>query len=148
MATEIGALASQTFQTVDDINAIVGEANDAVQNMTECLQVIMGFLEETVVQDYDAFKNVGEQYERDAENFAGSMEQISTEISDLNHKLTHIATTIETVNATINESAEGVSFIAEKSESAVSKTMEGYDHLKDSTDNIKRFKELIEEFEV
>ncbi len=148
VATEIGALASQTFQTVDDINAIVGEANDAVQNMTECLQVIMGFLEETVVQDYDAFKNVGEQYERDAENFAGSMEQISTEISDLNHKLTHIATTIETVNATINESAEGVSFIAEKSESAVSKTMEGYDHLKDSTDNIKRFKELIEEFEV
>lgn len=148
VATEIGALASQTFQTVDDINAIVGEANDAVENMTECLYVIMGFLEETVVQDYDAFRNVGEKYEKDAKSFADSMEQISTEISDLNHKLSHIAETIETVNATINESAEGVSFIAEKSESAVTKTMEGYDHLKDSTDNIKRFKELIEGFEV
>ncbi|MCM1084183.1 MAG: methyl-accepting chemotaxis protein [Clostridium sp.] len=148
VATEIGALASQTFQTVDDINAIVGEANDAVQNMTECIQVIMGFLEETVVQDYDAFKNVGEQYEKDAENFAVAMEQISTEVSDLNSKLTHIATTIETVNATIHESADGIGFIAEKSESAVAKTMEGYDHLKDSTDNIQRFKELIEGFEV
>ncbi|MCM1287317.1 MAG: methyl-accepting chemotaxis protein [Clostridium sp.] len=148
VATEIGALASQTFQTVDDINAIVGEANDAVQNMTECIQVIMGFLEETVVQDYDAFKNVGEQYEKDAENFAVAMEQISTEVSDLNSKLTHIATTIETVNATIHESADGISFIAEKSESTVAKTMEGYDHLKDSTDNIQRFKELIEGFEV
>ncbi len=148
VATEIGTLASQTFQTVDDINVIVGEANNAIENMTECIQVIMQFLEETVVVDYSSFCNVGERYEKDAESFANSMEQIYTEISDLNERLAHIADVIENVNSTIAESAEGVNLIAGKTETAVEKTSEGYSVLQESTHNLNKFKDLIEKFEV
>ena len=148
VATEIGSLANQTFSTVDDINTIVAEVNEAVRNMTECLQVIMQFIEETVVVDYNSFKQVGERYEKDAESFAESMLQIFSEISDLNEKLNDIADTIENVNVTISESSQGVNMIAEKSGEAVSKTAKGYEKLHESEENLSVLKELIDKFEV
>lgn len=148
VATEIGTLANQTFQTVDGINLIVEEVNEAVANMTECIQVIMTFLEETVVADYSSFKEVGEKYEEDAQNFADSMQHIYTEISDLNRKINDIATAIEDVNETVAESTEGINMIAEKSSEAVTKTMDGYHHLRASTENLEVLKGLIGKIEV
>lgn len=148
VATEIGTLANQTFQTVDGINLIVEEVNEAVANMTECIQVIMTFLEETVVADYSSFKEVGEKYEEDAQNFADSMQHIYSEISDLNRKINDIATAIEDVNETVAESTEGINMIAEKSGEAVTKTMDGYHHLRASTENLEVLKGLIGKIEI
>jgi len=148
VATEIGALASQTFQTVDGINEIVKEVNDAVHNMTGCIQVIMEFLEETVVADYGAFGQVGERYEKDAESFAEAMQHIFSEISDLNHKIVEIADTMDGVNRTITESADGVNLIAAKSGEAVGKTLEGYEHLRESEVSLNLLKDLIEKFNI
>lgn len=148
VATEIGALANQTFQTVDGINEIVKDVNEAVHNMTDCIEVIMHFLEKTVVVDYGEFSKVGERYEEDAAGFAESMKQIYSEISDLNQKITEIADAIDGVNRTITESADGVNLIAEKSGNAVKKTLEGYEHLRESEDSLNLLKELIEKFDV
>ena len=148
VATEIGALANQTFQTVDSINEIVKEVNEAVVNMTSCIQVIMNFLEETVVEDYNIFGQVGERYEKDAESFAESMQHIYSEISELNRKITEIVDAMDGVNRTITESAGGVNMIAEKSEDAVKKTLEGYEHLRESETSLNILKELIEKFNV
>ena len=148
VATEIGALANQTFQTVDGINEIVNDVNDAVSNMTNCIQVIMSFLEETVVTDYNVFGQVGERYENDARSFAEAMQHIYSEISELNRKITEIVDAMEGVNYTITESATGVNMIAEKSGVAVSKTLEGYDHLRESETSLQLLKEFIERFKV
>lgn len=148
VATEIGTLASQTFETVDGINEIVAEVNEAVDNMTECIRVIMNFLEETVVTDYGSFRQVGEKYEEDAGTFHQSMKQIYSEIAELNTKINDIAETIENVNITITESTEGINLIAEKSTEAVTKTMQGYDHLRESGENLEILKDIIERFEI
>ena len=148
VATEIGALANQTFQTVDDINVIVEDVNEAVHNMTDCIEVIMHFLEETVVADYGAFSQVGERYEKDAADFAESMKQIYSEISDLSRKITEIVDAVDGVNRTIAESTDGVNLIAEKSGDAVKKTLEGYEHLRESETSLNLLKELIEKFDV
>ena len=148
VATEIGALANQTFRTVDGINEIVKEVNEAVVNMTECIQVIMNFLEDTVVTDYSTFGQVGERYEKDAESFAESMQHIYSEISQLSHKITQIVDAMDNVNRTITESADGVNLIAEKSGDAVKKTLEGYEHLRESETSLNLLKELIEKFNV
>lgn len=148
VATEIGTLANQTFQTVDGINEIVKEVNEAVHNMTDCMEVIMHFLEETVVTDYGEFGQIGERYEEDAASFAQAMQQIYSEISDLNRKITEIADTMDGVNRTITESTDGVNLIAEKSGDAVKKTSEGYEHLRESETSLKLLKELIEKFSI
>ena len=148
VATEIGVLANQTFQTVDGINEIVKDVNEAVHNMTDCMEVVMHFLEETVVVDYGTFGQVGERYEKDAASFADSMQKIYSEISELNRKITEIADTMDGVNRTISESADGVNLIAEKSGDAVKKTLEGYEHLRESENSLNLLKELIERFDV
>ena len=148
VATEIGALANQTFRTVDGINELVKEVNEAVDNMTECIQVIMNFLEDTVVTDYSTFGQVGERYEKDAESFAESMQHIYSEISQLSHKITQIVDAMDNVNRTITESADGVNLIAEKSGDAVKKTLEGYEHLRESETSLNLLKELIEKFDL
>ena len=116
--------------------------------MTDCIEVIMNFLEDTVVADYGAFGQVGERYEKDAASFAQSMQQIYSEISELNRKITEIADTMDGVNRTISESADGVNLIAEKSGDAVKKTLEGYEHLRESENSLNLLKELIERFDV
>lgn len=148
VATEIGSLANQTFDTVDGINEIVAEVNDAVENMTECIQVIMKFLEETVVNDYEAFGKVGSRYEEDARSFAGSMEQIYKGIYDLNARITEIADAMNDVNTTITDSTDGVNLIADKSVKAVEKTMEGYEHLRVSSESLNELKTIIEKFKL
>lgn len=148
VATEIGVLSNQTFKTVDGINIIVKDVNDAVVNMIECIKVIMKFMEETVVEDYGAFDQIGEKYEKDAEMFADSMQYIYSEISQLNQKITEIVDAVDGVNHTITEVAGGVSLIAEKSENAVKKTLEGYEHLRESEEGLNLLKGLIEKFDV
>lgn len=148
VATEIGALANQTFETVDGISEIVSEVNGAVKNMAECLEIIMNFLEKTVVSDYSSFKEVGEKYEEDAQAFAACMQHIYTEISDLSDKINSMTETVESVNHTISESAEGINLIAEKSGQAVTKTLSGYDRLRESEKDLDVLKSLIEKFEV
>lgn len=146
VATEIGNLSNQTFETVNGINEIVEEVNAAVANMTECIRTIMDFLENTVVLDYNSFREIGEDYRTDANTFAEAMGRIYGEITDLDEKISDIAQTIENVNETISQSAEGVSLIAEKSSDAAAKTAQGYDLLNESRNSMQRLREIIERF--
>lgn len=148
VATEIGSLANQTLNTVDGINEIVGEVNSAVGAMTECIETIMQFMEQTVVADYASFREVGEQYEADANQYMELMQKVYEEVKALDNKIEEIADTIGNVNETINQSAEGVSLIAEKSGEVVAKTMEGSESLSDSKESIDKLKELIERFKL
>ncbi len=148
VATEIGTLASQTFQTVDGINQIVDEVNAAVDNMTDCIRVIMDFLDTTVVPDYSSFQEVGEKYEDDAAAFAASMEQIYAQISELSTKIDSIAQAIDSVGDTINQSTDGINLIAEKSGDAAAKTAEGYDRLQENREGLQHLKTMIDRFEL
>lgn len=146
VATEIGNLSNQTYETVNGINTIVDEVNAAVSNMTDCIKTIMDFLENTVVLDYNSFKEIGEDYRTDANNFADAMSRIYTEISELDLKISDIAETIENVNETVSQSAEGVNLIAEKSSEAAAKTAQGYDLLNESRESMERLHRIMERF--
>ena len=148
VATEIGALATQTFQTVDGINEIVTEVNNAVSSMTDCIVTIMTFLEKTVVADYTSLKDIGEKYEIDANSFADAMLQINSEITVLYQKINAISEAVDNVNDTISQSAEGVNLIAEKSSSTVAKTAEGCALVQESQESVALLKEIIAKFQV
>lgn len=148
VATEIGALANQTFHTVDGINEIVAEVNQSVSGMSECLRTIMEFLEKTVVTDYDSFKEVGIQYEEDANSFTASMTQIHDEVTQLTQRINEIADTINNVSDTINQSSEGINLIAEKSSEAVAKTIEGYQLVQECKESVSKLKEITGQFQV
>ena len=125
---------------------IVEEVNSAVRSMTECIDSIMAFMEQTVVSDYRFFRDVSEKYEEDANEFADTVTQIYANITELNSKMEEIADAIVNVDETIHQSANGVTTIAEKSSDAVTKTATGYENLKESRESVRGLEELIDKF--
>ncbi|MBR6381875.1 MAG: methyl-accepting chemotaxis protein [Lachnospiraceae bacterium] len=114
VATEIGSLANQTSTAVSDINSIVTEVNNAVGQMAACLEEMGGFLETTVLKDYDNFQKVSVQYQDDADMFKDSMSSIKNGVDELMETIAHIVEAISAISTTVTEAADGVSDIAGK----------------------------------
>lgn len=122
VASEIASLASQSTQTVKDINLIIEEVHKAVSHMSSCLIDTSQFLESVVLTDYDNFMNVGKQYAEDAHQFQENMTQIYAAINALVQTTGQINETIQGINFTITESSTGIMDIAEKTNVIVKST--------------------------
>ena len=127
---------------------MVIEVNSAVNSMADCITTIMDFLENTVVLDYEAFQQIGEEYQADANTFADGMARIYSEITKLDEQISDIAENVTNVSETISQSAQGVGQIAEKSSDAAAKTTEGYELLRESRDSIANLRTIIERFQL
>ncbi len=148
VATEIGSLATQTFKAVDDINEIVIAVNEAVRNMTDCMNTMIHFLETKVISDYDVFKNSGEQYHEDAVSFMDLMNQIKGAIEELDSYIANIVTSVDDINITMSQSADGINVIAEKSSKVVESTLEGYERLNESKNAVKELETITAKFKL
>lgn len=148
VATEIGSLATQTSQAVDNINDIVGAVNAAVRSMTECMNTMIQFLETQVISDYDTFKNSGEQYHEDAVAYMDLMNRIKNAIEELDSYIASIVTSVEDINTTMDQSTEGINVIAEKSSKVVESTMEGYERLNESKQSVKALEAITSKFKL
>lgn len=148
VATEIGSLAAQTLNTVDNINVIVGEVNTAVSAMTACITEMMTFLESTVLGDYQLFRESGSQYRADAASFIEVMGQVKTATEELDTYIRQIAAAVDDINETVSQSAQGVNAIAEKSGETESATAEGYQKLQESRESVDALHAIVERFHI
>jgi methyl-accepting chemotaxis protein len=146
VASEIGKLAVQTSKEVENINAVVAEVNQAVVNISGCLEDTAGFLGTTVLDDYDEFKKVGEQYNDDASEFRNSMNGIHDSITMLTESISVIVDGLEGINETIGESTMGVTDIAAKTADMVGKSSESHDLAEQSIACTKELEEIVNTF--
>ena len=146
VATEIGKLAVQTSKEVENINEVVSEVNQAVENISVCLEDTAGFLGTTVLEDYDEFKKVGDQYNDDASEFRNSMNGIHDSIAMLTDSISVIVDALEGINETIGESTMGVTDIAAKTADMVGKSSESHDFAGESIACTKELEEIVNKF--
>ncbi|MCR5356306.1 MAG: methyl-accepting chemotaxis protein [Lachnospiraceae bacterium] len=146
VATEIGHLAEQTSKSVTDINGIVGEVNAAVANMTSCLEETTAFLENTVLNDYQEFADVSEQYSADAIEFKRSMNDVHESIINLADSISKISDAISRITSTVGESTLGVTDIADKTTDMVSRTSRTNDLVEESLQCVEQLKSIVGEF--
>ena len=146
VATEIGKLAVQTSKEVENINEVVSEVNQAVENISVCLEDTAGFLGTTVLEDYDEFKKVGDQYNDDASEFRNSMNGIHDSIAMLTDSISVIVDALEGINETIGESTMGVTDIAAKTADMVGKSSESDDLARESIASTKELEEIVNKF--
>lgn len=140
VATEIGNLANQTSETVANINNIVSEVNMVVRDMGTTLHDTTQFMENQVVPDYQAFYDVSNQYNDDSMAVKNSMTSIQESVAQLNETMGMMTDGLEGINKTVNESALGVTDIAEKTASVVNRmgeTMEMVAGCQHEADNLK-----------
>ena len=148
VASEIGALASKTLDTAAVIDKIVEEVNTAVANMTQCLTTVMDFLENTVLGDYENFTKVGKQYHTDADTFQQVMMETRNAVEALENQIGEITTTVERINAMVEQSSDGINGIAEKSGKTQNLVTEGYDKLQECKQSVEVIEEFIGQFQL
>lgn len=146
VAKQIGELANETFQAVDNINHIVGDVTGAVASLSDCLETTVTFLDQTVLADYQAFQKTAGQYENDAGFFISILEKVHTAVADLNENITEISKAAGQMNQTIEQSASGASLIADKTGELVTRTTQGYQRLKNCRESVEELKEIVGKF--
>ncbi len=145
VAGEIGNLANQTVNTVGSIDTIIAEVNDAVRSMTECIKEIIEFLDETVVVDYKEFTEVGKQYYKDAVSFEEDMIKIRGDAVALMTEMEDISDAIHGISRTVEESAQGIVQIAEKTSDMAAETGENTRMVGQTKESAELLNEVVEQ---
>jgi len=148
VATEIGSLADQTSDAVGNINGIIGDVNKSVNKMSECLEEINGFLEQTVLSDYAQFAEVSEQYYSDANSFKESMIDIKNSLSELGGSIDMVTESVSTISTTVEEAARGVTDIAEKTTEIVQETSGNLNMVDECEGYVEELEEIVHRFKI
>lgn len=146
VASEIGALASQTQVSADDIKKMVYEVEAAVNNMQSCIGTSTEFLENTVLQDYQEFNEVGNAYHTDAISFEEFMSTIHESVQQLSKVMEEIVQSLNVIGQAVTDSASGVSDIADKTNELVNSTVRAEEMVSHSVENIAAMQELMNRF--
>jgi len=146
VATEIGNLANQSSETVANINNIVAEVNQVVRDMGSTLHDTTQFMENQVVPDYQAFYDVSNQYNEDSVAVKNSMTSIQESVAQLNETMGMMTDGLEGISKTVNESATGVTDIAEKTASVVNRMGETMEMVASCQSEADRLKDIAGRF--
>lgn len=146
VATEIGKLADQTSEAIENISDIVKAVNQAVGNMAECLEETTSFLESTVIKEYKEFEQVSQQYQQDADDFGMSMNNVSTSMAQLTISIEAISQAMGGINDTVNEAALGVTDIAQKTSDMVERTGTTQEKVSDCFEYVGHLRGIVKKF--
>ena len=112
VAEEIGILANQSTQAADNIKNMVEQIQSASDNMSQCVQLLLSFVNETTKDNYNELCKITDFYNADAYNLKNSMDTIHTSIEDLKQSVSEISLSIEQINFTVMDCTTGISNVS------------------------------------
>lgn len=130
VATEIGKLAGETANTVDEIKETIHEIQDAFGDLTNDSRRLLDFIEDTVTPDYNSFVQIGKQYGKDAE----SIESIAKNLSNM----------AESIKKTMNEVEGAIDNIAEAAQNTADSSSSIMEYTEDVTGKVDEVAEMSE----
>lgn len=119
VADEIRNLAERSKDTANNIQQISGMVTDAVEDLARNANEMLGFIDETVLADYDKMVDVASQYYGDADKLDSMMDVIDEKSAELQENITDINESIDGINSAIDESAQGVTLVADSTSQLV-----------------------------
>jgi len=142
VADEIGKLAEDSENTVNQIQSVTQIVLESVENLATSSSEILEFIDKRVKNDYNSMVEIGEKYNKDADDIYN----LSTDFSKATHELTelmkNIIGSLDGITLATNEGAEGTSTIAEKTTSVVQMVEDITNQtcsIKGSVDNLSEF---------
>lgn len=113
VADEIRGLAENSTQTANNIQTISTMVTDAVGQLANNAGKLVKFVDEVVLNDYDKFVGVSEEYHNDADSMDEMMESFRTKAAALEDMLAQVAESVRGINTAMEENAEGVSNVTD-----------------------------------
>ncbi len=148
VAEEIRKLAEQSASTVTDIQNVVSVVNNSVENLKENSENILHFFDEKVLNDYQKFIGIADQYAVDAETFNAVMTDFSATSEELNASIEEITTSMQQVSEVTVESAKGAENIVVKTNSILEAARKVQKVSDDNMTTVSEFEKLISKFKV
>lgn len=108
VADEIRQLADSSREAANNIQSITGMVTDAVKELIENSDKMVGYVNETVLADYEKFVETGKQYMEDAVYVNEIVSEFSSKSNELKKLTGDISEAINGISSAIEESASGV----------------------------------------
>lgn len=108
VAEEIRNLADSTRETANNIQTINGQVTAAVEKLAENANILVDYINETIMPDYESFVHTGEQYHDDAAYVNSTMDLFEGRANELSGIVSEITNAIRDISTAIEESAKGV----------------------------------------
>ena len=119
VADEIRNLAERSKETANNIQQISALVMDAVEDLAQNANGMLDFIDSTVLADYDKLVNVASQYYDDADKLDAMMDVIDDKSGELEENITNINEGIDGINVAVEESAQGVTMVADNTSQLV-----------------------------
>lgn len=148
VASEIANLASESTTTGANIVTIVAQVNTSVETLTKCLVDALEFLENKVMNDYDAFMESSDEYSSAAKNIEDFMNQANEEVDQLKSAISSITDVMDSINRNINECSIGINDIANKTTEVVELTSESFERSNNCKTSASELQDITSRFHI
>ncbi len=146
VAQEIGTLAKESTVAANNIKDLVEQIQSASDNMSECLQMMLDFVNKTTSDNYNKIANITDLYDADANSLKNSMHTIHTSIEDLKQSVSGISSSISQINFTVADSTSGISNVSSNASDIVTLTTNTDKIAKTNGQHSQTLKEIISKF--
>lgn len=148
VADEVRKLAEQSGTTAANIQNVVKVVNASVKNLADSSTKMLGFMDQEVSLSYEIIMGTGKEYMDDAANFNKFMKEFDETAQHLNTSINGISIAIEQVAGTVNEGAEGVFNISDKSIDIVKKMEEIKNTTSSNKISAEKLKDITSKFKI
>lgn len=148
VASEIGQLASQSSETVNNITAIVAEVNETVKELTENLETTLEFLDKNVLRDYESFISVSEQYSTDAFQMNDTITSIHNSVKIVIQYMDTISNAVSGITSNVGAATSAVNDIAQGNNKIMELTLDTHEKIKESEENAVKLEEVVNQFQM
>lgn len=148
VASEIANLAAESTATGANIVTIVAQVNSSVETLTGCLVDVLDFLENKVMNDYDAFMTSSDEYSDVARSIEDFMNQANGEVEQLRNAISRITDSMDSINQNINECSVGINDIANKTTEVVELTSESFERSTNCKDSASELQNITSRFKI
>lgn len=129
VADEVRKLAEQSSETVQKIQIVTSEVEEAFTNVSINAQELLNFIDNKVTPDYELFQNSGIQYEEDAQHFNVLITDVTAFVETMKYSMLEIQEAIENVSNVAIESSDQSNDIAK----GISETLQVIQHVAESS---------------
>jgi len=146
VANEVRKLAEESSKAVSDIQEVINNVDSSVQHLMQTSSDVLEFIEKQILNDYKAFIETAESYDKDAKVFEEMMEEFNERFNKLNESVEQMSMSIEEMTNSLNESAKNTENISQQTEVIVEKNKSVHESAKENMETSNKLMSLIKKF--
>jgi methyl-accepting chemotaxis protein len=148
VADEISSLAANSRDTAGNIQEISAKVTAAVKTLSDNAIQVIDFINENVLDDYDAFVETGSKYEDTASMIDEMLETFSEKADNLNAVMNEMAGQIETISRSVEESSSAIGMSAASATEIVGEIQGINEAMDQNNDVTKQLNASTQKFEI